>query len=85
MFLMEKRYRLRRGILLFSLVTTVIIVAVADVFNSTHLFNLSWPAHARFHIGMQFTTLVLVSLASFYGWKRHLNSLAALAPITLLA
>ena len=43
---------------------TVLIVAVADVFNSTHLFNPNWPGHARFHIGMQFTTLVLVSAVS---------------------
>jgi hypothetical protein len=45
-------------------ILTVLIVAVADVFNATHLFNPNWPGHARFHIGMQFTTLVLVSAVS---------------------
>jgi hypothetical protein len=45
-------------------ILTVLIVAVADVFNATHLFNPDWPGHARFHIGMQFTTLVLVSAVS---------------------
>lgn len=70
----------------FSIVATVVIVAVADVFNATHLFNPNWPGHARFHIGMQFTTLVLVSLVSLTALKgdshRKQSLLAALAPLT---
>lgn len=75
-----------RGALGFSIVGTVAIVAVADVFNATHLFNPDWPGHARFHIGMQFTTLVLVSAVSLWALLGPLTSgralLAALAPAT---
>jgi hypothetical protein len=75
-----------RGILGTSIVGTVAIVAVADVFNATHLFNPDWPGHARFHIGMQFTTLVLVSAVSLWALSGPLApkraSLAALAPAT---
>ena len=73
--------RLGHGLLLFSILGTVAIVAIADVFNATHLFNPDWPGHARFHIGMQFTTLVLVSAASLWGLLRlDSPALAALAP-----
>ncbi len=74
--------RIGSGILLFSLLTTVLIVAAADVFNQTHLFNRDWPPHARFHIGMQFTALVLISLYSFIGWRNRDWNRAAIAPIT---
>jgi hypothetical protein len=75
--------RLGHGLLLFSILGTVAIVAIADVFNATHLFNPDWPGHARFHIGMQFTTLVLVSAASLWGLLRlDSPALAALAPAT---
>ena len=46
-----------RAILGFSIITTVGIVAAADVFNETHLFNPAWPPHARFHNAMQASTL----------------------------
>jgi hypothetical protein len=73
--------RLGHGLLLFSILGTVAIVAIADVFNATHLFNPDWPGHARFHIGMQFTTLLLVSAASLWGLLRlDSPALAALAP-----
>ena len=73
--------RLGHGLLLLSILGTVAIVAIADVFNATHLFNPDWPGHARFHIGMQFTTLVLVSAASLWGLLRlDSPALAALAP-----
>jgi hypothetical protein len=54
-------------------VLTVLIVAIADVFNTTHLFNPNWPGHARFHIGMQFTTLVLVSAVSLSALRAPLT------------
>lgn len=77
---------LSRGLLGLSVVGTVVIVAVADVFNTTHLFNPDWPPHARFHIAMQFTALVLVSLFSFRALlgrpSRDQAWLAALAPAT---
>jgi hypothetical protein len=76
-----RRRRLGYGLLLFAIVGTVAVVALADVFNATHLFNPDWPGHARFHIGMQFTTLVLVSAASLWGLLRLGSpALAALAP-----
>lgn len=75
-----------RALLFFSVVGTVVIVAIADVFNSTHLFNPDWPAHARFHIAMQFTALALISCASFgalFGQASRPKAwLAALAPVT---
>lgn len=74
------RKKLGKVILGFAIVATVAIVAIADVFNSTHLFNLEWPGHARFHIGMQFTTLVLVSLYSLTALINGQVFAAALAP-----
>jgi hypothetical protein len=53
---------------------------LADVFNATHLFNPDWPGHARFHIGMQFTTLLLVSLFSLAALLQGQVWAAALAP-----
>lgn len=74
------RAALGKGLLGFAIVATVAIVAIADVFNATHLFNPDWPGHARFHIGMQFTTLVLVSLFSLVALRRGQAWAAALAP-----
>lgn len=65
-----------------SIIATVIIVALADVFNATHLFNPAWPGHAKFHIAMQFTTLLLISGFSLYSLQRNHAFLAALAPLT---
>ncbi|MHC8366927.1 hypothetical protein ACYZT9_14015 [Pseudomonas sp. ZT5P21] len=74
------RSALGKALLGFAVVATVAIVAIADVFNATHLFNPDWPGHARFHIGMQFTTLVLVSLFSLAALRRGQVWAAALAP-----
>jgi hypothetical protein len=75
-----------RTLLGVGIVGTVAIVAAADVFNATHLFNPDWPGHARFHIAMQFTTLALVSAVSLWALSRPLSRptalLAALAPAT---
>lgn len=71
---------LGKGLLAFSILATVAIVAIADVFNATHLFNPEWPGHARFHIGMQFTTLVLVSTFSLVALKSGNVMAATLAP-----
>lgn len=77
---------LAKRILGFTIIASVIIVAVADVFNRTHLFNPDWPSHARFHIGMQFTTLLLVSVFSLAALRGPLDRAkamtAALAPVT---
>lgn len=67
----------------FSIVTTILIVAVADVFNQEHLFNPNWPPHARLHNAMQATTLVIVSLVSFYALMRTPRSRASLAVAVL--
>lgn len=61
---MKNRIRAGKTLLAFSIVVTVAVVVVADVFNPHHLFNPDWPAHARFHNVMQFTTLCLISVAS---------------------
>ncbi|WP_282875712.1 hypothetical protein [Pseudomonas peli] len=74
------RAALGKTLLGFAIVATVAIVAIADVFNATHLFNPDWPGHARFHIGMQFTTLVIVSLFSLAALRRGQVWTAALAP-----
>ncbi|OHC30129.1 MAG: hypothetical protein A3J71_01695 [Pseudomonadales bacterium RIFCSPHIGHO2_02_FULL_60_43] len=74
------RAALGKALLGFAIVATVGIVAIADVFNATHLFNPDWPGHARFHIGMQFTTLVIVSLFSLAALRRGQVWTAALAP-----
>lgn len=75
-----------KALLGFSVIATVLIVAIADVFNATHLFNPTWPGHAKFHIGMQFTTLVLVSLVSLNALRPALSrfraAIAAVAPVT---
>lgn len=71
-----------RAILGFVIVTTVLIVAVADVFNATHLFNPEWPPHARFHNAMQASTLLLVSLVSAWGLQRGRYEIAVIAPAT---
>ncbi|ATB42152.1 hypothetical protein CYFUS_007629 [Cystobacter fuscus] len=80
------RTRLTKALFGFTIIATVVVVGIADVFNATHLFNPRWPGHARFHIGMQFTTLVLVSLASLGALTGPLDKakawLAALAPLT---
>lgn len=65
----------------FSTLATVAIVAVADVFNATHLFNPDWPGHARFHIGMQFTTLVLVSVISLAALRGPMTKPKALVAV----
>jgi hypothetical protein len=73
---------LGRWMLGFAIVTTVLIVAVADVFNRTHLFNEAWPPHARFHNAMQASTLLLTSCVSLWGlWRGH-HGVAAIAPAT---
>lgn len=74
------RQTLGQLLLGFVIVATVVIVAIADVFNTSHLFNPDWPGHARFHIGMQFTTLLLVSLFSLAALLRGQIWAAALAP-----
>ncbi|PYC22764.1 hypothetical protein DMO17_14995 [Aquipseudomonas alcaligenes] len=74
------RQGLGKSLLGFAIVATVLIVAIADVFNATHLFNPDWPGHARFHIGMQFTTLLLVSLFSLAALLQGQVWAAALAP-----
>lgn len=74
------RAALGKTLLGFAIVATVAIVAIADVFNATHLFNPDWPGHARFHIGMQFTALVIVSLFSLAALRRGQVWTAALAP-----
>ena len=74
------RAALGKTLLGFAIVATVAIVAIADVFNATHLFNPDWPGHARFHIGMQFTTLVIVSLFSLAALRRGQVWASALAP-----
>lgn len=74
------RAAMGKTLLGFAIVATVAIVAIADVFNATHLFNPDWPGHARFHIGMQFTTLVIVSLFSLAALRRGQVWTAALAP-----
>jgi hypothetical protein len=79
---MDSRQLWRRRILGFSIVTTVLIVAVADPFNTTHLFNPAWPPHARFHNGMQAWTLLLVSIVSWVGRRRGHQGIAAVAPAT---
>lgn len=71
-----------RRLLGFSIVSTVIIVAIADVFNRTHLFNPDWAPHARFHNGMQAWTLLLVSIVSWRGLMKHRYGVAAIAPAT---
>lgn len=71
-----------RRVLGFGIVTTVLIVAVVDVFNSTHLFNPDWPPHARFHNAMQAWTLLLVSVVSWIGLQRGQYGVAAIAPAT---
>ena len=71
-----------RALLGVSIVTTVVIVAIADVFNATHLFNPAWPPHARFHNAMQAWTLLLVSVVSFVGLLRGQYGVAVIAPAT---
>lgn len=73
---------LGRWLLGFSIVSTVLVVAVADVFSPTHLFNPEWPPHARFHNAMQFSTLLLLSGVSLWGLSRGQHLVAALAPAT---
>lgn len=73
---------LGRALLAFVIVTTVLIVAVADVFNATHLFNPDWPPHARFHVAMQASTLLLTSLVSLWGLRRSQYGMAVTAPAT---
>lgn len=76
------RETLGRWILGFTIVTTLVIVAIADVFNKTHLFNPDWPPHARFHNAMQAWTLLLVSLVSFAALIRRRYGIATIAPAT---
>lgn len=77
-----------KNLLIFCNIATIVIVAVADALNKTHLFNPNWPGHARFHIGMQFTTLLLITGASlFVLLRKRVNSrgelaVGALAPVT---
>ncbi len=79
---MTRNVQIGRWLAGFSTLATVAIVAIADVFNATHLFNPNWPGHTRFHIGMQFTTLVLMavlSLAALRGAMTMPKALVAVA------
>ncbi|HEY9844560.1 MAG TPA: hypothetical protein V6D03_00010 [Candidatus Caenarcaniphilales bacterium] len=77
-----------KNLLIFCNIATIVIVAIADALNKTHLFNPSWPGHARFHIGMQFTTLLLMTAVSLFVLlrKRVISqgelAVGALAPAT---
>ena len=77
-----KLNKIGKYLILFSIIATILIVAIADVFNKTHLFNDLWPKHAKFHIGMQFTTLIFVSAYSYWGWLNKNYNLAIISSIT---
>ena len=56
----------KRLLLVLCNVATVGIFAVADMFRDTHLWNPAWPGHARFHLGIQFTSLSLLAAVGTY-------------------
>lgn len=76
------RQRLGRLLMGAVIIGTVGIVAVADIFNATHLFNPDWPPHARFHNAMQAWTLFLVSIVSLAALRHGQIGVAAIAPAT---
>ena len=60
------RYKLGKFILTFVLVVGAIVSTAVD-WNTTHLFNPSWPPHARFHDALflmilDVTTLIVLWL-----------------------
>lgn len=65
---MKKSTRL---LLTITALLTLLIPSVADL-NATHLTNPLWPAHARFHFGIQyFATMSLNLLSLFLLWGRY--------------
>ena len=64
--------RFGAGKILISLVAAETAVGpyLAD-WNETHIYNPTWPPHAKFHDGQTMAFGILLSLASlFFAWRR---------------
>ena len=70
-----------RVILTLALVGTIVGPILAD-WNRSHIFNDSWPSHARFHgvVGLGMATLMSV-FALWQLWAATAVALAAAVPI----
>ena len=59
------------GLILLSLPSIFMCIGsfVAD-FNETHVYNPTWPGHARFHNGQTMTMSVFLGLSTlYYTWR----------------
>ena len=64
------RYKLGKFLLTFVLVVGAIVSTAVD-WNTTHLFNPSWPPHARFHDALFLMLLDGTSLIVLWLLWRH--------------
>jgi hypothetical protein len=65
-----KTQTLARVIITVSVLSTAVVSVLVD-FNSTHLFNPSWPGHARFHDAAMLNLLCFYSaVALWLMWRR---------------
>jgi hypothetical protein len=73
--------------LIFSVIgTSLPIAAHAADMNETHIYNPSWPPHAKFHVGQTLSlSLLLGGLTLFFAWKPTKNLPAMVAGAGLSA
>ncbi len=70
-----------KTILTVTALLTLVIPSIADL-NATHLTNPLWPAHARFHFGIQyFATISLNALSLYLLWGRYAERDTRLATV----
>lgn len=82
---MTGRHRLGIWMIGFSLVTTVVLFLIADVFNAAHLFNPNWPPHAKLHNAMHAVMLLIVATVSAVALARKPRSRASIGVAVLTA
>ncbi|KAK4182933.1 hypothetical protein QBC35DRAFT_394958 [Podospora australis] len=62
----------------------LLLGAVINDYNYTHIFNPRWPPHAKFHGAQTLSLSIVLGLATlYYTWRSSLFPASASAPPTL--